>query len=55
MNYKLDSFKWIKDEDIESSDGLGEPEELITDVLSELKEATDSLEQIYAEFENGNK
>ncbi|MCL4366716.1 type I restriction-modification system subunit M [Patescibacteria group bacterium] len=52
-NYKLDSFKWLKEEDIEDSEEIGEPEELITDALSELKEATNSLEQIYAELENG--
>lgn len=52
-NYKLDSFKWLKEEDIEESDEIGEPEELITDALSELKEATNNLEQIYAELENG--
>ena len=52
-NYKLDSFKWLKEEDIEENDEIGEPEELITDALSELKEATNSLEKIYAELENG--
>jgi len=53
-NYKLDSFKWIKDKDLEDPDDLPEPEELITDALSQLKEATISLEKIYAELENGN-
>ena len=52
-NYKLDSFKWLKEEDLEESEEIGEPEELITDALSELKEATNSLEKLYAEFENG--
>lgn len=54
-NYKLDSFKWLKDEDVEDGEEIGEPEELITDALSELKEATNSLEKIYAELENGTK
>lgn len=54
-NYKLDSFKWLKEEDIDESDEIGEPEELITDVLSELKEATNSLEELYAKLENGTK
>ena len=53
-NYKLDSFKWLKDEDIDDNDEIEEPEELITDALSELKEATNSLEEIYAKLENGN-
>lgn len=52
-NYKLDGFKWLKEEDIEESEEIGEPEELITDALSELKEATNSLEEIYAELTNG--
>jgi type I restriction enzyme M protein len=51
-NYKLDSFKWIKNEDVEEEDGIGEPQELITDALSELKEVSSSLEKIYAELEN---
>lgn len=50
--YKLDSFKWLKEEDIDNGDDIGEPEELITDALLQLKEATDSLEQIYADLEN---
>lgn len=49
-NYKLDSFKWIKDEAVENGDGVGEPEELIADALTELKEATSSLEKIYADL-----
>lgn len=52
-HYKLDSFKWLKDEDIEDSDELPEPEELITDALSELKEAITNLDKIYAELTNG--
>jgi len=54
-HFKLDSFKWLKDEDIEDSDDLPEPEELITDAISELKEATDNLEKIYAELTNGQQ
>ncbi len=52
-NYKLDSFKWLQDEDIETNNEIGEPEELITDALSELKEATDSLQKIYDDLQNG--
>src|SRR3989344_2143770 len=54
-HFKLDSFKWLKDEDIEDSDDLPEPEELITDALSALKEASDNLDKIYAELTNGEK
>ena len=52
--FKFDSFKWLKDEDIEDLDELPEPEELITDALSELKEAIDNLNKIYAELTNGH-
>lgn len=51
-NYKLDSFKWLKDEIMDDNDELVEPQELITDALSELREATLDLEKIYAEIEN---
>ena len=30
-NYKLDGFKWIKDEDLDDPENLPEPEELLTD------------------------
>jgi len=53
-NYKLDSFKWIKDEDLDDPENLPEPEELLTDAMSELKEANLALEKIYAELTNSN-
>jgi type I restriction enzyme M protein len=52
-NYKLDSFKWIKDQDLDDPKNLPEPEELLTDAMSELREANLSLEKIYAELTNG--
>ena len=52
-NYKLDGFKWIKDEDLDDPENLPEPEELLTDAMSELKEANVALEKIYAELTNG--
>ncbi|MCL4339160.1 type I restriction-modification system subunit M [Patescibacteria group bacterium] len=52
-NYKLDSFKWLKDKDIDDGGEIADPQGLITEVLSELKEATNNLEKIYAELENG--
>jgi type I restriction enzyme M protein len=52
-NYKLDSFKWLKEENVEESNEIAEPEELITEALSELKEATNNLEKIYEKLENG--
>jgi len=45
-HYKLDAFKWIRDEEAEESDGLPEPEELITETVEELKLALDDLADI---------
>lgn len=42
-HYKLDAFKWIRDEEAEDPDELPEPEELITEVAEELKLALDDL------------
>lgn len=52
-NYKLDSFKWLKEESVEEGNETADPEELITEALSELKNATNNLEKIYEELENG--
>jgi len=36
-DFKLDSFKWLKDESLEDADELPPPEELATDAISELE------------------
>lgn len=41
--YKLDSFKWLPDEETDHPDGLPEPEQLITRAMEELKLALDGL------------
>ena len=51
-NYKLDSFKWLKEESVDINDEITEPEELISVALAELKEVTRNLEEIYAKLEN---
>lgn len=51
-NYKLDSFKWLKDEDMESGEEIGEPEELLAKAISELKSASVGLEEIYEQLTN---
>jgi hypothetical protein len=33
--FKLDSFKWLKEESVEDADDLPEPEELATDAIAE--------------------
>ena len=52
--FKLDSFKWLKDQDLEDSDDLPEPEELVTDAISELETAVQELNAVLAALENGN-
>jgi type I restriction enzyme M protein len=53
-DFKLDSFKWLKDESLEDADDLPPPEELATDAISELEGAVGELEQVLAMLENGN-
>ncbi|MGH7869947.1 MAG: N-6 DNA methylase [Candidatus Dormibacteraceae bacterium] len=52
--YKLDSFKWLRDEDIDDPDELPEPEELITEAMEELQLALDDLSDIQRLLTNGN-
>jgi type I restriction enzyme M protein len=42
-HFKLDAFKWLRDEDLEDPDDLPDPEELITEAMEELQLALDSL------------
>lgn len=44
--YKLDGFKWIKDESLDDADDLGEPEEIITEAVTQLTAAIDELNQV---------
>ena len=54
-DFKLDGFKWLKDEDLEDADELPEPEELATDAIEELEGAVEELNAILTTLENGNK
>jgi len=45
-HYKLDAFKWIRDEELDDPDELPEPEELITEAVEELQLALDDLADI---------
>lgn len=45
-HYKLDAFKWIRDEEHDDPDDLPEPEELITEAVEELRLALDDLADI---------
>jgi type I restriction enzyme M protein len=51
--FKLDSFKWLKDESLEDADELPEPEELATDAIAELEGAVEELNAVLALLENG--
>jgi type I restriction enzyme M protein len=45
-HYKLDAFKWIRDEEQNDSDELPEPEEMINEAMEELQLALDDLGDI---------
>jgi type I restriction enzyme M protein len=51
--FKLDGFKWLKEESLEDADDLPPPEELATDAISELEEAVAELNQVLRLLENG--
>lgn len=42
-HYKLDAFKWIRDEELDDPGELPEPEELVTEAMEELHLALDDL------------
>ncbi len=51
--FKLDGFKWLKEESLEDADELPPPEELATDAIAELEEAVNELNAVIALLENG--
>jgi len=55
-HYKLDAFKWIRDEESEDPADIPDPEELVTETMEELQLALDDLADIQRVLEgNGNK
>jgi type I restriction enzyme M protein len=52
-DFKLDSFKWLKEEALEEADDLPEPTELATDAIAELEGAIEELNGVLALLENG--
>jgi len=52
--FKLDGFKWLKEESLENGDDLPEPEELITDAVAKLEQAVAGLGRVQKLLENGN-
>jgi type I restriction enzyme M protein len=53
-DFKIDSLKWLKDESLNDTAELPEPEELATDAISELEGAVEELSAIIAMLENDN-
>jgi type I restriction enzyme M protein len=53
--FKLDGFKWLKEESLGDADDLPPPEELATDAIGELEEAVAELNRVLVLLEgNGN-
>ena len=53
--YKLD-ITWLKDESIEDTDGLPEPQDLISEAVGELEAAVDDLKEVLQMIEaNGEE
>lgn len=52
--FKLDSFKWLKEESFGDSDDLPEPEELVTDAIAELEGAVAELNKVLGLLEDGD-
>lgn len=52
-HYKLDAFKWLRDETVEDPSELPEPEELLADAIGELRLALDELEDMQRVLEGG--
>lgn len=45
-DFKLDAFRWIRDDSLEDADDLPEPEELATDAIGELQAAVEDLNAV---------
>jgi type I restriction enzyme M protein len=52
-DFKLDGFRWLKEESLEDADDLLEPEELVTDSIEAIEEAVGELNQILRLLESG--
>ena len=53
--FKLDGFKWLKEESLDGGDEMPPPEELATDAIAELEEAVAELNNVVALLENGTE
>ncbi len=53
-DFKLDGFKWLREESFDDTDELPEPEELAIDAIAELEGAVEELNAVLAFLENGD-
>lgn len=53
-DFKLDGFKWLKDDSLDDGEALPEPAELVTDAIAELEGSIEELNVVMALLENGN-
>jgi type I restriction enzyme M protein len=53
-DFKIDSLKWLKDESLDDSNDLPDPEELATEAIAELSSALTELKDIMGILENSN-
>ncbi len=51
-DFKIDSLKWLKDESLDDTDDLIDPEELATEAIAELEAAVEELKAIVMIFES---
>ncbi len=52
--FKLDGFKWLKEDSVDDADDLPEPEELVTEAVELLQGAVTDLNAILRLLESGN-
>ena len=52
--FKLDGFEWLKDESLEDTDELPEPQELATDAIAELESVVEELNVVLKLLEGEN-
>jgi type I restriction enzyme M protein len=52
--FKLDGFKWLKEDSLDDADDLPEPEDLAGEAIEELQGAVADLGKVLALLENGN-
>ena len=53
-DFKLDGFKWLKEESLDDPNDLPEPEDLATEAISELQQAIGELNEVLRLLEEGD-